>query len=217
MPLFCDTVILFLIFAIILRDTRRGLLSSFTKSVGRILPLLLAFSLAGVIATLFERLCLYDLVYEYLSDLFLYEEAPSQALANEIPPWLSALSFLGGVGADLLTLPNEDKSEWIAALARPIAHGISSVIACFFLLIVFSIAIRSLITPLVSLVHKIPVIGFLDTVLGFLFGILHALLIAYLIALPLGALLGDRLAGAPILAFIAKISPLRWMATVLLR
>ncbi len=217
MPLFCDTVLIFAMLTTVLRDTRRGLLSSFSKTARRILPLFLAFALAGVFATLFERLFLYDLVYEHLLDALPYEAHSTEALADGIPLWLKAISFLGGVGDDLLHPLASDRSEAIANLARPLAHGLASVIAFFFLLLLFSIAIRSLIPPLVSLIHKIPVIGFFDTVLGFLFGILHALLIGYLIALPLGALLGDRLSSAPILAFVADISPVRLIAIFLLR
>lgn len=217
MPLFCDTVIIFVILTILLRDTRRGFLSSFSKTAGRVLPLLLAFSLAGIFATLFERLFLYDLVYEHLSDALPHTDSASQALTGEIPLWLSALSFLGGVSGDLLSEAASDRGELIASIARPLAHGLASVIAFFFLLILFSLAMRSLIPSIVTLVHKIPAMGFFDTVLGFFFGVLHALLIGYLIALPLGALLGDSLPSAPIVAFLTAISPMRMIAMILLR
>ena len=207
-----DMCLLFFMLFIAIRDTKRGFLTSFGASSRLIFTLLLAFALVGLVSELIDRFIIYDRVHQLLQDTLRHHAENAKTKA---PLWLLLLAFLGGVDTEALQASSDHTA---ASLARPLSHGLSSVLAFVILFFVLRIFLRFFLPFLAALLHKISLFRVLDTVLGLVFGVIHALFLGYIAAAVLGAFISvfttASVKDAPLVAFLNNISPLRLIASI---
>ncbi len=181
MAIVIDIFLLTFMILLLIRDTRKGFLEAAISSSRWFLSFLTAFILTGSVSVLINNLFVYDAVYGSVY------QAVSSANINEsiasLPFFLKAFAYVSG--ADLTAaIKDADKSAeaYSAALAKPLAQGVSTVVTFILLIIATYVSIRLLIPPLSRLIKRIPLVGRVNTLGGFFFGILHALLWGWFIA-----------------------------------
>ena len=233
MNLILDIILILLFLVIVLISTIRG----FVKSVWRTITVIGAFVLAYMYGPmvgsyLYENyVCDYvtDYTFESLSEIV--EDSQAQGENNDIfenvPDEL--LNLLEHCGANLeeakdnirfdTTVSEETLKNAARSISEPIANTIS-VIAGMIIVFVVGIIAISLFGVLLRLIVKLPIIRFIDTTLGALFGVAEAFVVVWVVCLLIGFLVEhgfitgemneafyDITTNSRLLKFFCKLSP----------
>lgn len=156
---------------------KRGFLRTVTGFASVVLSLVIATTLHPYVAEYMQETSLYDMIYD------------STAAVIQIPEEESGR--LSDYGTYKLNLPREftdDMQEQIDTAAETVADSVAKTVAdaainIISMLLVFLAArlILHLITLIAGVVHKLPIIGFGDSLLGALFGLLRGMLLIYIL------------------------------------
>ncbi len=198
---------IFFVAAIILTvviSTKRGFVRTVMKAITLVLAVIIAVMFCSMVGEIIAENYLYDeingFIFEKIATLAQNGEFYDLATLFEDQP-AEFKDMLSRFGADIDKLAgdframSEATEDTIAELAETISSAVVlslSKILAFFIILIVSIIALSLISFILGLVTKIPVIHSLDTFLGFILGVG----IAFLIVVTLSTLiseLSDRL------------------------
>ncbi len=232
MAIIIDVLLLTFMMFLLIRDTRKGLLEAVVGFSRLLISFVAAFLLAGSVSILVNRLFVYDAVYGSVHHAI--SSAASSVLptieesVSALPLLLRAFAYVSGTDLSVAIQGADSNIDaYAAALTKPLAQGLSMILAFVLLVIVTYFAIRLLIPPLSAIIKRIPLVGALNTLGGLGFGVIHAFLWGWIIALAGGVILSflSSASGGTIispedtvvLSLLSKISPLRLFSLLFFR
>ena len=192
-------IFLFLLFLLItIISTERGFVDSVWSSVTIIGSFIVAYLFSGVVGAWICDNFVLKYISEYAYDIVesliensadsyniagLFESLPEEfiALAQNCGADISALEARF---ASSLTLSSAELYSFAESVAAPLSQTLSNAIAIVSIFLI-SILILWLVGLVVKIIVKIPIIKTLNSLLGFIFGVLKALVIVWILCVTL--------------------------------
>ena len=183
------TVLIVVIFAVL--ACKKGFAVSVVSFLGWIISLLAAIVLSRVGALFIYEVILKNKLLELISAAVLNSNN-NQIIAENLAEIIKTLpQFIvnmmefetGGINAKMYNIISENSnaiSETILMFVAPIIKAALTGVLFIVILIICKIAVK-IITAVCKLVKKIPVLGSLDGLMGFLFGALKGTTVMYII------------------------------------
>ena len=210
----------FLVF-IVLQDTKRGFLCSSVGFARAIIAIIITIFISSLFASKLNQSLIYPRVYQSIYNAIATAGATSvETVTQALPVAFQGIALLCGIDVKKIVASSETGYEnYAKALAAPISNGLSAAIAFIFILIVVYLGLK-LLVPLVSkFIHKIPFVGFVDTVGGFVFGVFHAFVWGWALATGFGfllSLLGFSIESTVLIRFLSDFSPIKLIMWIFL-
>ena len=200
----------------IISDAKKGFLRSSVGFARVFLAFGIAFFFSGILASLIDKAWIFSSVHKAITDAFSSDATDPLAA---LPIGLRAISAISGI--DLQKIADKSTAESLSlALAKPISHAISVTLSFVILLIGSYFALKLLVPLFSKMIRSFSFLKAVDTLLGVLFGIFHAFLLAWGLALVFGFLLslfGVSLEGTVLLRFFNHVSPIKAVIFLFLR
>ena len=200
MSIALDVIVLALALSVIISDTKKGFVRSFMGLISTAVAMLLAYAFTPWLSALFRgRLVLTDIaagISSTLKSLTASEDGTfnlEKLFSSET--YLSIANRYGAKTEELQSVINGQTAADASAvdslsdlIAAPAATLISNALAFIVLFIGFLLLLR-LLTWLMDLAFKLPVLHTANTALGFIFGLLSAVLLLWGISVALSYLI----------------------------
>ncbi len=202
MSLALDAIILFTAIFIIWAGARRGFVRSVMSIFSTFASLIAAYAYTPLLSEyVSKKLILAPITGDIHATLISLSRNPATDLfdlgdlASEIPPPLVNVldrynvdlnSFLDKIRG-LMGVSEETVYGFAEEIAAPTANVISAVIAFVALFLAANIALK-LLTGIIDLIFRLPVLKAANTVLGVIFGVLEAALVVCALAVALNTL-----------------------------
>lgn len=188
LPLILDVVAIVFLLIFMIRGYKKGFLKELVGLIGTIVAFFIAFSFAAPLADFLESqfgltTMLSGWVEGILNGIEVFEVPLSGESLNNALDVLILPSFLKDTIQEILAgVQYEEGAVTIAQMLSPIFAGfLVSLICGIVLFIVSSVVLELLANVLSSILDKIPLLGGLNRLLGFLLGGVRALIYLYII------------------------------------
>jgi len=231
-----DFLLVLIFVASVIDGTRRGFFKSLMSLITGVLALLLAFTLTPTMSAYVSDNFVLDGMTEGIESTF-YSIARTEDEDGEEEYDLEVLSesnqfidMMDEVGVsekqidEVLERDNVDAKAQISRFARmvaePMAKAVSDIIS-FIIIFVVSLIVLKILTIVVGLIFKLPVLKSFDRILGVVFGVLSGLFLVFVFAMVAETLSGAIADASPssfttdimeeslILGFVAEYNPLK--------
>lgn len=200
--LIIDGVLLLMAVIYAIRHARLGFIKSVLSSVKAFAALGIAYILRAPVARLVDSMFMRNVAYNWVYNSLMASKAgtdPTFNLVTLYEDFPVAFNLLSKFGLDLTdiegnlgaieTLPDEA----IAGLADSIGGALSSLIStviAFVVVFIIAMIILSVIIALLNVITRLPVIKFLNRVLGAVIGVFWALLSAWSVGMVITIISG---------------------------
>lgn len=211
MSFLLDVILIAICLAIIILATKRGFVRSLMGLVSKVVALIVAYTFTPALANFLKTKYILDSLVGNIQTtlrqyVFANGEYDFSALTDNIPEGVSNLLTRYNVTPEKLSESigsaqsgGEAALENVSrAIADPVASMISTAVA--FILIFFAAClVLWVVTTVINLAFKLPVLNTANTVMGFVFGVCSALLVMFayssvvsVLVTSLGAISQDR-------------------------
>lgn len=209
----------------------RGAVAGFVKTALHLLRFviaaILAFSFSKLLGTFLKEKWLgakfYDSIWSALSEKVDFNSATS-SMEEAVPSGIRAI--LSAFDVDVSAIAESAASEGEAMLqsfAQTVSDkiaGIVGVVIAFVAIFVVSLLVLWLVSSLLTtLIERIPLVGGINRVLGFLLGLLLGVGVAWIVSQVLAVFLTTfteiDYTQIAVLRFFHDISPIRWLLSII--
>lgn len=184
MNILLDVIIVLLILIPILVSTKRGFIKSITKITALVAAIIVAVSATPYVCELADGAGYRAMFEEKLTGTIAGMTESDEDAANDIEDKDSELyKFLGGLGVDVNSLKqsiSQSAGDTISNIAQSTAALLAEKLIyfiCFVILFFASYIVALILLWLISKIAKLPVIKHCDKALGFIIGVVYAVVL----------------------------------------